>query len=167
MEFTVKHSFNVDADTFWNEIFFSEAFNRQLYVDHLRFVRFEILEQKTEPGGRLKRRMQLEPRSEMPAAVKKIVGDSMSYIEEGEFSPANGHWSYSIIPSVKADKTQIKGELWLESAGPARVDRFCKLSIKVSVFGVGGIVEKFLENQTRQGLDQAALFTQQFIARRN
>lgn len=162
--FTVRHTFEgVDVDTFWEKIFFDQEFNRRLYLDELKFETYEVVEQQSEPNGVVTRRVRQTPRSDAPAVVKKLVGDSVSYIEEGRFDPQTKRWRYSITPSKMADKIRIGGEFWVEPKGENAVERVCTVDLEVKVFGVGKTVEGFIEKQTKDSYEKAASFTQRYI----
>ncbi|QQR91571.1 MAG: DUF2505 domain-containing protein [Myxococcales bacterium] len=163
MNFTVSHRFPIDVDGFWKNIFFDDAFNQRLYVEGLNFRACEVIEKTEDADGRIIRKMRYEPRAEMPAAAKKIFGDAVAYTEEGEFDPKMKRWRFRVIPGVSTDKVSISGELWVEPAGENQVDRVCRNDIQVNIFGVGSMLEKMLEKQSREGLEKAALFTQQFL----
>jgi hypothetical protein len=54
--------------------------------------------------------------------------------------------------------------MWVEPRGDKKVERVVEVDSTVKVFGVGGMIEKLIENATRQSYDQAAAFTNQWIA---
>lgn len=162
--FTVRHTFRgVDVDTFWEKVFFNDEFNATLYKRELEFIDYEILEQKTDEKGVVTRRAKQTPKPEGPAVVKKLVGDSVSYVEEGRFDPASKRWRYTITPSKMADKIKIGGEFWVEARGEDSVERICTVDLEVKVFGVGKAVESFIEKQTKESYEKAARYTQRFI----
>ncbi len=162
--FTVRHTFRgVDVDAFWQKVFFDPEYNRRLYLEALGFSDFDILEQTEEPNGAVTRTLRQTPKTEAPAVVKKLVGDSISYTEKGRFDPATKRWTYSITTSKLADKIRIGGEFWVEPKGGDAVERVCTVDLEVKIFGVGKAVEGFIEKQTKDSYDKAARFTQQFI----
>ncbi|MEM9195703.1 MAG: DUF2505 domain-containing protein [Myxococcota bacterium] len=162
--FTVRHTFNCDVDTFWEKIFLDPEFNKELYLKELNFDGYDVLEERDE-GDKLHRRIRTAPRSEAPKAVKKVLGDSLSYVEEGFLDRAEKKYRYKVIPSTLADKSDIGGELWAEPRGEGKCERICRVNIKIKVFGVGKLVESFVEKTTADSYDQAAVFTNKFIER--
>jgi len=162
--FTVRHTFRgVDVDTFWEKIFFNAEFNEKLYKGQLGFTEYRVIEQNEDDKGVVTRKVHQTPKSDAPAVVKKLVGDSVSYTEEGRFDPASKRWRYTIKPSKMADKIRIGGEFWVEQRGEDSVERICTVDLEVKVFGVGKAVEGFIEKQTKDSYEQAAKFTQRFI----
>jgi hypothetical protein len=164
--FTIRHTFDVDVDTFWNEVFFDADFNRKLYLEALGFKTYDVVEEKKDPDGTVHRKVRQTPRSDAPAVVKKLVGDEISYVEEGRFDPTKKRWSYTITPSKLPDKIKIGGEFWVEPKGEGKIERLCTVDLSVKIFGVGGAVESFIEKQTKDSYDKAALFTRKFIEER-
>jgi hypothetical protein len=164
VKFTVRHVFNTDVDTYWNQIFFNPEYNERLYKQALGFKDFQILELTGEPGQRRTRKMRTEPKAEAPAVVKKLIGDSLSYTETGSLDPATKIWTYAIQTSKLSDKVHIGGRLWAESRGDKKLERIAEIEIEVKIFGVGGVVEKFIESTTRESYENATRFTNQFIA---
>lgn len=163
MQFTVRHIYETDSDTHWNKIFFDEEYNRALFLDHLKFTECRILSFKREDDGTIRRRLEIAPRVEIPKAIKKVLGDSANYVEEGSFDPINKKWNFAIIPHVASKKIETRGELWIEARGEKRVERICVVNTEVKVFGIGKLVEEMIEKQTRASYDQAAAFTNKWI----
>lgn len=163
-KFTVKHTFNTDLETYWGKIFFDDEYNRRLFLDGLGFGLYELIDLKEEPNGAKTRKVRTEPKSEAPAVVKKLIGDSLTYVEEGRFDPATKIWKYNIVTSKLSDKVKIWGDFWAESRGDKKIERFCTCNIEVKIFGVGGAVESFIEKQTRESYERAEAFTNKFIA---
>ncbi|MFN7699286.1 MAG: DUF2505 domain-containing protein [Deltaproteobacteria bacterium] len=163
MKFTCRNIFHTDADTYWSKIFFYGDYNRGLYVEALQFRKWELVELTGEPGGARTRKQNLEPKSDAPAVVQKLVGGSISYVEQGRFDPASRIWTYDITLSKLADKVRIGGKFWVEPRGDKRIERICEVDISVNIFGVGGIVEKFVESETRDSYEKATVFTNDWI----
>jgi hypothetical protein len=51
----------------------------------------------------------------------------------------------------------------VEPRGDKRIERICEVDISVNIFGVGGIVEKFVESETRDSYEKATVFTNDWI----
>ena len=164
MQFTVKHRFETDSDTFWNKIFFDDDYNRSLWLDYLKFSDYRILSFEREDNGTIRRRLEVAPRVEIPKAIKKVLGDSANYVEEGSFDPDNKKWHFVVIPHVASNKIKTRGELWVEPIGEKRIERICVVNTEVKVFGVGRLVEEMIEKQTRTSYDQASVFTNKWIS---
>ena len=81
------------------------------------FKGFDLLELTGEPGGPRHRVLRTEPAAEAPAVVRKIVGDSLTYTETGDWDPETQIWVYEIVTNVASDKVKIGGRLWAEARG--------------------------------------------------
>jgi hypothetical protein len=160
---TLKHLFDTDEATFWPKVFFDREYNHRLYHEALRYKRWELLEQREEPGGAIVRRATMEPAFEVPALLKKAIGDGISYTEEGRFDPATRRWRYTITPNRMADKLTTRGEYWVEARGAKQIERICTVDLEAKIFGVGGALESFIEKQTREAYDTTMRFTNAFI----
>lgn len=163
MKATYKHTFNTDLDTYWSKIFFSTEYNEKLFREVLKF-HYELLELTGEPGGPRRRRVRIEPKTEAPAVVKKLIGDSIGYLEEGSFDPVTKKWSYKITTSKMADKISISGLFWAEPRGDKKIERICEVDLNVKVPLVGGEIEKFIAKTTADSYEKAWQFTNQYIA---
>jgi hypothetical protein len=160
---TLKHLFDTDEATFWPKVFFDREYNQRLYHEALRYKRWALLEQREEPGGAIIRRAEMEPAFEVPALLKKAIGEGISYTEEGRFDPATRRWRYTITPNRMADKLTTRGEYWVEARGPKQIERICTVDLEAKIFGIGGALESFIEKQTREAYDTTMRFTNAFI----
>jgi hypothetical protein len=163
LKFTIRNVFETDVDTFWNRVFFDDEYNRRLYMDALAFKRFEVLSQTGGPGETRTRTMVTEPKTEAPAVVQKLVGGSFSYTEQGSWDPRTKIWTYAITTSKLSDKVKVGGRYWCEPLGDKRLERVCEIELEVKVFGVGGVIEQFMEKTTRESYEDTTRFTNAFI----
>lgn len=169
MKFTIRHPYAIEPEAFWREVFFDAEYNNKLYLEGLRFEGFEVLEETNPADGRCTRKVRVKPRFDAPAAVRGLVGDSMSYVEDGRLElagPNAPRWISKVLPSALPDKTKVSAEMWLERTGPGQSDRVAVFDVEVKVFGVGGMVEKFLEKSMRENYEKAAAFTNEWVKAR-
>jgi Protein of unknown function (DUF2505) len=159
----IRHELPCTEDTYWNHVTFDPEFNRRLYVDILKFPGYEVLSETTD-GARRSRRIRFEPPlGQLPTPIKKVLGDSLAYTEEGTFDPALKRYAFKIIPSALAEKTRAEGELRCEPLGPTSITLVAKMTIQVKVFVVGSMIEDKIANDMRGAYEAAARFTQQFL----
>ena len=59
---------------------------------------------------------------------------------------------------------QTRVVMWVEPRGDKRVERFVDVDNTVKIFGLGKILEAFLEKEMRKSYDSAAEFTNKWIA---
>lgn len=163
--FTLRHTFPTDIDTFWTKVFFELDYNRGLYAA-LKYKVWEQLERRDEPDGTIHRRARLEPSFDVPALLKKVIGDGVSYVETGRYDPKSRRWAFEIVPSKMPDRVKTTGEYWVDARGAKEVERSCAVSIDASIFGIGGALESYLEKTTRESYEVAARFTREWLAAR-
>jgi hypothetical protein len=166
MKFRCSNVFNCDATTYWTKLFFDAEYNEGLYKGALGFKEFKLLEITGEPGGDRTRKIFTEPKSEAPAVVTKLIGGGIAYNETGRFDAKSGKWTYEIVTTKLSDKIRVGGQLWVEPRGDKKVERICDIEIEVAIFGVGGTIEKFIADTTRESYEKTAKYTNEFIAKK-
>ena len=161
----LRHEIDCDEDTYWSKVVFDEAFNKDLFLKELQFPNWAVLASKDE-GDKLTRKVQVDPPvTGLPTALKKVIGDKLSYVEEGTFDKKAKRYTFKVMPSTLADKTKVTGELWCEKAGDKKVVRRCKITVEVKVFMVGSMVEERILEDLRSSYDKGAVYTNQWLAK--
>src|SRR3972149_4820 len=110
-EARIIHELNCTVDTFWDRIFLDDAFNERLHKSHLKFLDWKVIERDPTATG-FRRVVEGAPRvGDMPAALKKIVGDNIRYRERGEYDSAARKYRVEVAPSALGGKLTVKGEV--------------------------------------------------------
>ena len=162
-EITLRHEFETDEDTYWAKCVFDAEFNKKLYIDALKFPEWKLLDSKDD-DAKIWRKVQVDPPvGNLPGPVKKVIGDRLSYVEEGTFDKKSKRYAFKVAPSTMADKTKVAGEMWIEKLGDKKIARHTKISVEVKVFMVGGMIEDRIVADLRSSYDKGAVFTTQFI----
>jgi hypothetical protein len=162
-EITIRNDIDTDEDTYWKECVFNAAFNEKLYKEGLKFLGWKMLDSKDD-DSKITRRIQVDPPvGNLPGPVKKVIGDRLSYLEEGSFDKKTKRYSFKITPSSMAEKTKVTGEMWVEKAGDKKVTRFTKVSVEVKIFMVGGLVEERILSDLRTSYEKGTAFTNAFL----
>ncbi len=164
MRYQIRHTFKTDADTFWNKVFFDTEYNSALFEKHLKFPVYRVLTLDKQPDGAVHRRVECAPPVEIPAVAKKIVGDTTSYVEDGRFDPKTKRFTADVQLRAGGDKIKTKVAIWVEPRGDKQIERVAEIDNEVKVFGVGKILEAFIEKQMRDSYDESAAFTHKWIA---
>ena len=163
-EVTLRHEINTDEDTYWAKCVFDADFNKKLYIDALKFPQWKLLDSKDD-DAKIWRKVQVDPPTgDMPTAVKKVIGDRLSYVEEGTWDRRTKRYSFKVTPSTMAEKTKVAGEMWTEKLGERKIVRITKINVEVKVFMVGGLVEDRIIADLRSSYDKGTVFTNQYIA---
>jgi hypothetical protein len=163
VRYTIRHTFDTDADTFW-KVFFDPEYNRALFQDHLKFKVYRVIELDRREDGTIVRRVECAPPVEVPAVAKKIFGDATAYVEEGRFDPKTQRFVVTVVPKVGADRIQTRAEMRVEARGEKRIERIQDIDNAVKVFGVGRVIEGLIEAETRKTYDASAAFTSHWLA---
>ena len=162
-DITLRHDFETDEDTYWARCVFDAAFNTKLYIEGLKFPVWKLLDSKDD-DAKIWRRVQVDPPvGNLPGPVKKVIGDRLSYVEEGTFDKKTKRYSFKVTPSTMAEKTKVAGEMWVEKAGDKKITRVTKISVEVKIFMVGGMVEERILSDLRTSYDKGSVFTRQYI----
>jgi hypothetical protein len=160
---SLKHELGCSAETYVEKCVFSEEFNRRLHVEVLKFPGFTLLSQSTE-GTVWKRRAQIEPPTTgVPGPLKKVIGDKLSYIEEGEYDTTTKVYKFKVISSTMPDKTKIYGELRCEPAGDNKCTRLANLTVEVKVFIVGSLAEDKILGDIKQSYEASSKFVDAYV----
>lgn len=167
MDLELRHDLACSGSTYWEKCVLTEAFNRRLYGEILKFPKFELLEQKDERDV-VRRRVRIEPPlTGLPGPAKKVIGDRMSYLEEGTYDRKTGRYKFKVTPSTMPDKVRTDGEIWCEDKGDKACSRIAKIHIAVKIFVVGGMIEDKLARDLRKSYDAAARFTNAYLLEMN
>ncbi len=162
MKFEASHTFRDISLADYEKLYFDEEFNVAL-CKALNLDRSLI--KREEKGTHLTRAVKVAPRDrEIPGPVQKIMGTSrIEYTEhvEYDFGAYKGTWKS--VSSVMTDKVDSSGTFRFEQAGDG-VKRVIGGEIKVKVFGVGGVIERFIVADIEKSYEQAADFTRRWIA---
>src|SRR5256885_2333911 len=159
----IAHEFDCSEETLWKILFFDPEFNRRLYGETLKFPVWKVLEEKVTDDA-VERRIEVQPFVEnVPAPIKKVLGDRFGYIEQGTLDRKRNRYRFRIIPSSMADKTHISGEMHTERLGDRRVLRVVEFEIEVKVFMVGKLVEQRTIDDTRASYEKMAAFLRQYL----
>jgi len=162
-EYKVTHEFDCTEDTFWEKVMFSDAFNHALYIETLKFPGWKVLEQKDD-GQKITRKVKIDPPvTGMPGPVQKALGDKFSYVEEGTYDRATRKYTFKATPSTMADKTTIKGVLWTEPKGDAKIARHADIQVEVKVFMIGKMIEEKAITDMRNSYETGAKFTNEYV----
>ncbi len=160
----MKHPINCTPEQFWEWVHFG-GFNQVMYSEIFNYG-FRTLEDD-KPSG--KRMTHVTPVVETaPKALIKVFGNSVSFEEHGQLDRSSDPWVYRfrVKPGTFEKKIQISGQLIMtprEGGSWREVD----FDIDCSIFGVGGIFERFVKAEINKSYDQSAEFTNEFIARRH
>jgi hypothetical protein len=154
MRFSVEHTYPIAAERFFTEMFFDADYNQTLYLKGLGFAAFTVEREDRDADGRVQHRTAaVRPRLNMPKPVEKLLGTAFTYREVGALM--DGAWHSEIIPSRLADKLALKTIMRVQPVGEDTCLRIAEFDIQVRLFGVGKIMERFIERTLRESYQKA------------
>lgn len=159
-KFTVRHEIACTPEQFWERIHNNPGFNQELYVEKLEY-QYELLEDDHETGTR---RAHIVPKVNAPLALRKALGDSVAFDENGQFSrEGEPSYTFDIIPGVMASKIKIGGRMTCPPSDNGTCYRVVDFEVGCSIFGIGGLFEKFVSKEVQARYEDSAEFTNTFL----
>ena len=164
MKFHVDHRFErVSLDRFI-AVYFSEHFNTEVTaVSGLR-TRTLVEEIVDDAGGR-QRRVRMHPDVKLPAPIKRFASeDQVHYDEVSRYDPLRHEVKFR-IDSKANDRVRFDGVIRFVAEGSG-VRRLIDSEIDVKVpFGVGTIIERFIDVEVAKGYAKIQPFLQAYLDR--
>lgn len=160
MHFRVEHTFTqIDLERY-EALYFDEPFNIALCeaIDLRRELKTHELNAR-----RLVRVVTVGPEREIPPAAAGILKTNrIEYTEHIDYTFGQYQGTWKTVSSVLTDKVDSRGTFeFIATEGGVR--RVVVGDIKVKLFGVGGVVEKFIVGDIERSYEKAATFTQSWI----
>jgi hypothetical protein len=156
----IENVFHVTPDTFWERLFFDAEYNAGVYRE-LGFTACEVLALDRLADGRVRRLLRAEPPIKAPDLLKRRLAGRVFYTEEGTYDPARRVWEFANESSMASDSTRVSGSIRAEPHAEGML-HVVELDIQVSAFGLGGMVEKLIEKNTRESYRVTTAFTNRF-----
>ncbi len=159
--FEMQHTLNASVQDFWEKIFANEVFNEALYRDELGFD--YCLEVWDPDSGT--RRARIWPTADVPKPVAAVLGDKLSFVEDGVYDAGASRYDFSVMPSTLRDRVTTTGIVIAEPTEDGRCLRRVTITVEARVFGVGKLIEAHIESTTRDQYDRNAAFANQYLDR--
>lgn len=156
---SIRQLLDCSEEEFWERIFASEEFNLYLY-EGLGFE-YELQEWNPDTGYR---RAKVSPAHQVPGAVAKVLGERISYVEEGTFDPVTERYEFRVIPSAWSDRIRAKGCLEVEPVSAHQCERRVTLEIGADVMGLGRLIEAYFLAATREQYVKNAALVNEYLA---
>jgi hypothetical protein len=145
------------------KIYFSQEFADEI-AKAANLVERKQLEHVQEPDGKERTRTHVVPNIGLPAAVQALLkGQVVSYDEIVIYDPSSHAATFS-IRSLAGKTVQVNGQIrFLEEPNAVRL-RF-EGEARIHLFGVGGMLERFLVREVTERYARAEQVLQAFIER--
>jgi hypothetical protein len=164
MRTRIENVFHVTPEVFWRQLFFDAEFNQALYAE-LGFEVYEIKKLETLPDGKVRRLLRAEPPINAPSLIKDRLKGRVFYHEEGTYDPARGVWEFVNESSVASDSTRVSGTIRAEKH-PEGMLHVVELDIVVKAFGLGSMIERMIEKNTRDSYRVTTAFVNAYARER-
>ncbi len=149
-------------ERFW-PLYFDEGFNRDTFVEGLRWDEPTITEFRVEPES-IVRTIAAHPKVEVGGSVAKLIGEKLGYQEWGRFDRRSGEFAFRHRTNIFADKLWIRGKMWAEPLGVDRMHWRTKLTIECTVLAVGGLLERAVEHNVVKAWPQCSNYWNRWLS---
>ncbi|MFO0696763.1 MAG: DUF2505 domain-containing protein [Polyangiales bacterium] len=164
MKFHVEHVIPGIAPEDYEKLYFDEPFGIALCKE-VRLLR--TLEKLERDEKRVVRHVTCEPEGrQIPAPVAKILGGArIAYTEELSYTWGSFHGTWRTVASLLTDKVSSHGTVDFVRV-PEGTKRVVDGEVEVRLFGVGGVVERFIVADVEKSYADAAEFTNRWLRER-
>ena len=160
----IEHDFECSEKAFW-DTFLNTDYNNEMFCQRMKFPRWELSSFELTDDV-MRRVVEVEPYvAELPMPIKKAIGESIRYREEGKLDRKTGSYSFRVVPSKLADKILISGKQFTQSLGERRCRRIFEAEVQIKIFGIGSLIEKNVVSDMRKSYDVGADFTHDYLRR--
>jgi hypothetical protein len=156
MKLSLTYGWDCTPEEFW-ALYFDPDFTVKMHLEALGSTSAEVVSQEGDLSSGLVRTLRYGQKPNMPGPVRKIFGEEVVTTEVSTFDPATSTSTFTMTPGTMADKTHIDGAIALVLENGSTVESF-SLDARVKIFGVGPIVERFIEQQARDSQGKAVEF---------
>lgn len=160
MKFRIVHDVNVPAEKYWQYLMDPEL--EAAVAKALNLAEWRVHD-AGDKGGRFERKVHVVPDVVLPGPLKKLVGDSIGYTQTDMVPKTGTRYDWTAIPDALSDKAAITGVFAIEAAGDARSRRIIEGEVKVKIFAIGGMVEKFVIDELEKNYLKAAREQERWI----
>jgi hypothetical protein len=158
VKLSVTHTIDGPPAAFWSR-YLDPAWVQQLHLSALGSTSADVVEQEgTYGAGPVTRTFRYGQSPDLPGPLRKLFGDEVVSTEHGTFDPQAERWTFTLTPGSLADKTRVSGSMSTKDNGDGTTELAFTMEAKVKLIGVGGIAEKFIERQAREGQDKTVAY---------
>jgi hypothetical protein len=156
VKLSLDYTLSCTPAEFW-ELYFDPEFVIRLHLEGLGSTSAEVVSQEGDLDTGLVRTLRYSQKPNAPGPVRKIFGEEISTTEVSTFDPSTSTTTFTLTPGTMADKTHLNGAITLLDQSGTTTETF-SLEAKVKIFGVGPIVERFIEHQARETQEKSVAY---------
>lgn len=163
MKFTKDYEIAGTAAQFW-ALYLDDEFIARHHTEAMNSTSVEVVSSSGSYPDKVERTLRYGQTPDMPAAAQKLFGKEIISTEAGVYDPDTGRWTFDITPGTMADKTKMRGEMWLTDNGDGTSTQTFSLEAKVKILGVGSMIEKVIESQVKNGQQSSVAYINAALA---
>ena len=163
LSFTVGGHYPITASRFWNEVFFTQAYTEDLYLQGLQFPAVEVVSLKTDETGETRRTLRVVPKLTLPTALKRLVKGGLLYIETGVYTPDSKMFKSTISVPASPKLLTINVEMRFTDSPAGGCHRRVDFEVKSSTFGIAKLVERTTRAVLTQQYNTAETYTRTWL----
>jgi hypothetical protein len=163
LSFTVGGHYPITANRFWDEVFFTEIYTKDLFLNGLKFPAVEILKCEKHSDGETHRSLKVTPRLSLPTALKRLVKGGLLYVETGFFDPDSKIFKSTITVPASPKLLIINTQMRFVDSPSGGCDRHVQFDVRSSTFGIARLVEKTAKAVLTQQYNAAESFSRHWI----
>ena len=160
MQQRIEHTISMPAEHFW-DVFFREEYVRREHLEALACQEFSVIS-PCSGAPRFERTLFALPHLNIPNRLQKIVGSRVGYTETGYFDSAKQRYCFRLVPSILPTKIFLSGWYEVEALDAHSCKRICSLDSRVSVFGLGKMMEETIAKSNEDIQRKTAAFMSQW-----
>lgn len=157
-----RHVFKVSPETYWRELCLNLDYQERMFREALGCPRMEVLELSGDYEHGMRRKLRFTKHIDAPAAISKMFGSAVTMEEHSEFDAKAQRWSYRMIPALMSERIDIRGTVEI-APHPDGVEQRATNTLACRIFGLGTIIEHFLNKSTEEGSRDKNDFTERYI----
>ncbi|MCP4498731.1 MAG: DUF2505 family protein [Deltaproteobacteria bacterium] len=151
---------NVSVEGF-AEVYFSEEVNEEA-AKCLGLKERKLVEKVENEDGTIGRRVKMSLSLQLPKAIQKILsGAPIEYFEVSTYDPKDQRIEYR-VESAADDVVKVSGTITFIKTGTGVVRRIDG-TVEVKIFGVGGLIERFIDKEVGKAYAKVAVVMQAAI----
>jgi hypothetical protein len=161
---TLEHVLDTSPERLWEVFFFDEAYAQGLQERlRLRVVRRELQHEGSGATRIVRRTLHMAPERELPAVLRRLVGEGSVVKETGEFNAALRRYSVDIALPVIGDLVRYGGEYTWDTLPSGQLRRIWSGRCEAKIPLVGGKIEAFLLAELERSLATAYAYTREYL----
>jgi len=163
MQFELTHVFETSQEIFW-KTFFDEAYNKTLFSEGLKVIERQVLV-LDDTSDQIARTVRVTPNEQIPAAVQKLIGGDMTYIENTVWKKGSSQAHVQVeIPAQRLQsKFRFDSTIRTEATHGA-LRRILAGIVEVKIALMGRTIEKHVYDGIARNDATAATFMKDWLS---